>query len=136
MNQTASVEEFTAAFDGRLQALGRAHTLLTRTRWEGSGVREVIEEALGPFRRGQGTTFDIEGPEREVDPRTAITLTLVMHELATTASKYGALSVTSGKVPIIWTQTEDARPLDMTWTETGGPALQAPRRSGLGTTLN
>src|SRR3546814_9632313 len=53
MNQTASVEEFTAAFDGRLQALGRAHTLLTRTRWEGSGVREVIEEALGPFRRGQ-----------------------------------------------------------------------------------
>src|SRR3546814_3776131 len=89
MNQTASVEEFTAAFDGRLQALGRAHTLLTRTRWEGSGVREVIEEALGPFRRGQGTTFDIEGPEREVDPRTAITLNLVMHELATNAPEYG-----------------------------------------------
>src|SRR3546814_18410625 len=98
MNQTASVEEFTAAFDGRLQALGRAHTLLSRTRWEGSGVREVIEEALGPFRRGQGTTFDIEGPEREVDPRTAITLTLVMHELATNASKYGdRKSVVSGK---------------------------------------
>src|SRR5690606_26079592 len=69
MSQTRSVETFSEAFDGRLQALGRAHTLLTRSRWEGSDLREVVEAAIGPFRRGQGSTFTVEGPATEVEPR-------------------------------------------------------------------
>lgn len=135
MMQTNSKEEFAVAFDGRLQALARAHTLLTRTRWEGSGLREVVEEALAPFRRGQGATFSIEGPERSVDPRTAITLTLVLHELATNAAKYGALSVPDGRVSISWSVVEDGTELELSWIERGGPPPRPSTMPGFGTTL-
>lgn len=134
MMQTGSMDEFAAAFDGRLQALARAHTLLTRTRWEGSNLREVVEEALAPFRRGQGVTFQIEGPDRAVEPRVAITLTLILHELATNAAKYGALTVPEGKVSIRWRIEDDSR-LELVWKETGGPSPRATISPGFGTTL-
>lgn len=135
MSQTATKEEFAAAFEGRLQALARAHTLLTRTRWGGSSLRDVIEEALAPFRRDLGSTFTLDGPDLSVDPRTAITLTLVLHELATNAAKYGALTTAGGTITLLWTVDPDHRQLDLVWTERGGPPAAAPSRSGFGTTL-
>ena len=135
MMQTGTKEEFAAAFDGRLQALARAHTLLTRTRWEGSSLREVIEEALAPFRRGLGTTFNFEGPDRSVEPRTAITLTLVIHELATNAAKYGALSAADGRIFIRWQIAEDGEHLELSWIERGGPPPRPSSVPGFGTTL-
>ncbi len=134
MAQTRSVETFSQAFDGRLQALGRAHTLLTRSRWEGSDLREVVEAAIGPFRRGQGSTFTVEGPATEVEPRIAITLSLVLHELATNATKYGALSVAAGRIAIRW-EIDDSGHLEIVWQESDGPAVQPPERTGFGSTL-
>jgi PAS domain S-box-containing protein len=119
---------------GRLIALAGAHDVLTRENWEGAGLRKIVQVALAPFDESRITSA---GPDARLDARAALALGMALHELATNATKYGALSSEAGRVLLTWRLHEDQRPpiLDLEWRETGGPPVVAPKRRGFGTRL-
>jgi PAS domain S-box-containing protein len=127
---------FTTAFEGRLRALSISHNLLTSSQWEGAEIGELAREQLAPHATGAGR-IRLEGPSLLIPPGMATTLGLVLHELATNAAKYGALSAPSGKVTARW-RVEPGVPqrnLIIEWTERGGPAVTEPQRTGFGSVL-
>jgi PAS domain S-box-containing protein len=124
------------AFEERLFALSRAHDVLTRENWDGAELGEVITEVLEPYLRHSGRRFAIEGSPLRLAPGVALALAMAIHELATNAAKYGALSVPSGRTSISWTTTgDDPALLVLRWEEHGGPPVAPPSRKGFGTRL-
>jgi PAS domain S-box-containing protein len=123
-------------FEGRLFALAVAHDVLTKEQWEGAELRDIVSEALAPYTQGDDARFEINGPEVRLPPRMALAIAMALHELATNAVKYGALSVASGRVVIDW-KTTSGRPkyLTLRWQEGGGPQVTPPTRKGFGTRL-
>ena len=120
-------------FEARLQAMSRAHDLLTQESWDGTDMAAVVAQVLAPYQRDR---FEIDGPELRLTPRVALALTMALHELATNAAKYGALSVPSGRVAITWTVTPDDPPqLDLRWQEQDGPLVVPPTEKGFGSRL-
>ena len=123
------------AFEERLFALARAHDVLTRENWEKAELGEIIEEVLEPYHR-LGSRFDIDGSAIALPPGTALALAMAVHELATNAAKYGALSTPAGKIAITWRVTPGDPPhLALRWQERDGPAVMPPSRRGFGTRL-
>ena len=123
------------AFERRLLALSRAHDVLLRKSWEAARLRAVMEGVL--TLQADLDRFAFDGADMDISPEAALSLSLLLHELATNALKYGALSVRAGTVRIAW-RTEDgqAPALVLDWTECGGPAAAAPTgRGGFGTKL-
>lgn len=118
-------------FEGRLQALAAAHNLLTRNSWEEASIEEVVSTALAPFCPPE--RCQISGPDVRVSPQTAVSLALAVHELATNAAKYGALSNNAGHIAVRW--TDDDETLRLVWSETGGPPVTPPERRGFGTRM-
>ena len=125
------------AFQARLQALGEAHDLLTSGNWDEAPLREVVAHALRPFAGGQDRRLIVEGPLISLPARTSLMLTLCLHELATNAVKYGALSNGTGQVHIDWAPVADGdqRKVRLSWRESGGPPVAAPTRKGFGSLL-
>jgi two-component sensor histidine kinase len=121
------------AFEGRLVALAATYNVLTNARWEASDLREVISEAVAGHAPVTGRVT-LEGPPTPVGPKTAVAIAMAVHELATNATKYGALSTDRGRVSIVWTVESDRRAL-LVWTETGGPRVDPPSRRGFGTRM-
>ena len=121
-------------FEARLLGLSGVHDILTRESWHGAALHEVVERALRPFDEA-ATRFTIDGPAVRLQPGGALTMALILHELATNALKYGALSNAEGRVTLAWTYAEDDRALQVAWTETGGPPVTAPTRKGFGSRL-
>ncbi|MEH6719234.1 MAG: PAS domain S-box protein [Aurantimonas endophytica] len=125
-------------FSHRLLALARAHDVLTEASWSGATLQAVVDRALAAHR-GPGGDGQIvaRGPLVSLTPKTALVLSLALHELCTNASKYGALSVEGGRVVIDWTEEGPPtnRRLLMTWREMGGPKVTVPTRKGFGTRL-
>lgn len=117
-------------FQERLAALAAAHDLLTREKWEGATLDELVVDALH-VHADHPERFDISGPRVLLSPKSAISLVLALHELGTNAAKYGALSVPGGRVKVSWRQIPDGR-LRIEWREHGGPPVKPPRRSGFG----
>ncbi len=120
----------------RLSALARSHDLLTREKWKGAGLHEIINVTVAPFKPNDGEEqrFIITGAPMRFAPKAALDLCIVFNELATNALKYGALSSVGGKVHIDWKvepSLEGAR-LVLTWRELGGPAVKAPTHRGFG----
>lgn len=129
--KTTSTEAFLATFAGRLKAMASAHELLTATRWRGAGLAHLAAAELGGLAPGQASW---EGPELFLAPRAANALSLALHELATNAVKYGALSVDTGRVSVVWRERPEGG-FVLDWTETGGPHVEPPTRRGFGSTL-
>lgn len=129
--RTASLEGFLQNFSGRLKAMGSANELLTAARWRGAAIDHLCGAELGAVAPGQ-TSW--EGPELFLTPRAANALSLALHELATNAVKFGALSVETGRVNIRWTRLRDGG-FELIWDETGGPTVNPPTRRGFGSTL-
>ena len=127
----ASPEATIVAFEGRLKALAVAHNLLSVQNWEAASIGDVIRSALAPFCPGD--RCEAVGPEVKLPPETAVSLTLAIHELATNASKYGALANESGSVAITW-NVADGR-FELLWRERGGPPVVAPKKPGFGTNM-
>lgn len=121
-------------FEARLMGLSRVHDILTRESWHGAELREVAERALQPFDEA-GTRVSIEGPPVRLQPGGALTMALILHELATNALKYGALSNAEGRVRLAWTYIPETRSLEVAWTESGGPPVSPPTRKGFGSRL-
>jgi len=131
-----SAEEMSDILTGRLIALAGAHDVLTRENWEGAGLRKIVSVAMAPFDVARIAT---SGPDARLDARAALALGMALHELATNASKYGALSNETGRVSLAWRLLEDpdrgVPALELEWRETGGPPVTAPRRRGFGSRL-
>lgn len=135
LRQSSSLPEARDALDARMTALGRAHGVLLDIHNQGAEIHEVVRGALLPHD-GRASAFRIEGPSLRLSSRCALALTLALHELATNAAKYGALSVEGGKVTLSW---RIQPPFDgaeasfqLRWQESGGPAVQPPARAGFG----
>lgn len=129
--KTSSTEGFLAAFAGRLKAMASAHELLTATRWRGASLAHIAAAELGGLAPGQARW---EGPDITLRPRAANATSLALHELATNAVKYGALSTEAGRIEVRWTQSPDGG-FVLDWSESGGPAVHPPARRGFGSTL-
>jgi len=124
------------AFEARLIALSNGHNVLTRENWEGAGLHEVVAEALGAYVVDpQHPRVRFEGPEIRLRPKTALAISMALHELATNAVKYGALSSQAGRVQLSWAVEGKPRVLKLNWTETGGPPVVAPGKRGFGSRL-
>ena len=124
--------EVMRAFEGRLGALAGAHDLLMKQTWEATPIHSVIAAAVAPFETTE-KRFAISGPEILLIPSATVSLALGMHELATNAAKYGALSSDSGSVAIEW--TVESGEMDLLWREEGGAPVSPPTRKGFGTRL-
>ncbi|MFK4509133.1 two-component sensor histidine kinase [Bradyrhizobium daqingense] len=134
--RSASRDERTK-FEGRLGALAEAHNLLSQEKWAGSELRDVIARALQPFLLSNPDRIRLSGPAVPLSPRLAVVLSMIVHEIATNAAKYGALSSDTGRVTLDWEViTEAPKPrLRLIWTEIGGPPVTAPVRRGFGSRL-
>lgn len=129
---------FAHVFMARIGALARAHELLSEASWSGASLREVIHRTLAPhISRGDERRLILSGPAVQLGPNAAVTLNMAFHELATNATKYGALSVDRGRVEVTWSLATGAEPviLLLEWRETGGPAVAEPVRRGFGSRL-
>ena len=124
-------------FEGRLGALAEAHNLLSQEKWQGSELHDVIVRVLKPYLLSNQVRVRMFGPKVSLSPRLAVVLSMIVHEIATNAAKYGALSNDSGTVALDWEVIEesDGRKLRMIWTEAGGPLVTAPVQRGFGSKL-
>jgi PAS domain S-box-containing protein len=135
LRRARNSEDFVSSFTGRVQALARAHHLLTERTWRGADVADLVREqvVLGVV---ESNRVAFSGPALLLDPQSALHLALVLHELATNARKYGALSVPQGQLSISWSMLANkGRMLVLQWSERGGPAVAAPSSVGFGTSL-
>lgn len=129
-------EAFSAALTARLSALSQSHDVLTRNDWSGAQVRDIAAEQLSPYGRPGEERFRLSGPDVKLSPNRAVTLGMVLGELATNAAKYGALS-NGGDVEVAWTRRDEAGApwLALVWRERGGPEVREPSARGFGTRL-
>ena len=141
--QAIAVQTFRSAskaerekFEGRLGALAEAHNLLSTEKWQGSELKDVINRVLQPYLINNPGRMRMFGPGVPLSPRLAVVLSMIVHEIATNAAKYGALSNETGTVTLNWEVIEEsARPkLRLIWTEAGGPHV-APVQRGFGSRL-
>jgi two-component sensor histidine kinase/DNA-binding response OmpR family regulator len=133
LTRAATTEDFIATVEGRVHALAATHNLLSSTRWEGADLRKIVEEEMAPYHTVHRERLITKGPAVVLLPATAQAVALALHELATNAAKYGALSTETGTLHVVWRITPDALVLD--WTETGGPPTAEPARLGFGLTI-
>ena len=130
LTRAESIDAYISALDGRIGALSNAHRLLASSRWEGADLNRLVEEEFAPYRAGGNERVSTRGPIVLLPPATAQTIALALHELATNAAKYGALSNELGRVDLSW-RTEPGK-LELIWVETGGPEITPPTRRGYG----
>jgi two-component sensor histidine kinase len=142
--QAIAVQTFQSAsrserekFEGRLGALAEAHNLLSEDKWRGSGLEDVVGRVLQPFVLNNPDRRIRSGPPVPLSPRMAVIISMIVHEIATNAAKYGALSNETGTVRIDWEIIEDnGRPkIRWIWAESGGPLVSAPVKRGFGSRL-
>ena len=126
-----------AKFEGRLGALAEAHNLLSQEKWQGAELKDVIARALQPFLLNSPDRIRMSGPTVPLSPRLAVVLSMIVHEIATNAAKYGALSNETGKVTLDWEVMADTpKPrLRLIWAESGGPPVTAPVQLGFGSRM-
>ena len=130
-----TMEEFENRFERRLQGLAASHDVLVRKNWQGAPLAELVRQQLVPFVEIQSSRFELVGPDIVVTADAAQAIGLAIHELATNAIKYGALSAPTGKVRISWMLDGNAgasSQLSLNWIEQGGPPATPPSRKGFG----
>lgn len=132
---TSLPQDVRDTFEGRLFALGRAHDQLSQGSWEAADLQLLMRDVVAPFHVNE--RIQLEGGTAMLPPQTALMLTMVLHELATNAAKYGALSGTAGVLTVKWHVVDSAAAprLEIDWQESGGPPVRPPTRRGFGSRL-
>ena len=133
LSRASSTEDYVEAIEGRIRALAQTHALLSQSRWQGADVAQLVAEEMAPFRNGHADKVQVSGGSFVLAAEKAQIVALALHELATNAAKYGALSCASGRVEVTWA-FESGR-FVLRWRETGGPAVEAPARQGFGSKI-
>jgi PAS domain S-box-containing protein len=131
LSRDEPTKDFKRTLQGRIDALARAHTLLSQSRWQGADVRRLAEEELAPYR-SSATRVTVEGPEMLLAPAAAQAISMVLHELATNAAKYGALADARGHLDVTWDVSPEGE-LRLRWAETGPLPVRVPQQFGFGT---
>jgi PAS domain S-box-containing protein len=134
-SKAQSVEEASEVFNARIRALAQTHGRLAEANWASVSFATILLDEMAPYRREDGSNVRMSGPVTALNPRCALTLGMALHELATNAAKYGALSTKSGSVDVAWHTDRDERQFLIRWTESGGPPATPPKRSGFGRLL-
>lgn len=137
IRSSASLQDFETAFLGRLRALAEAHALLLAQDWSWAKLELLVEEALVPFIGRDASRLHIQGPDLLLKPQTAMSMSMVLHELATNAARHGALRTETGRITVGWdvTPANGASQVQLLWSEAGGPPVSPPRKLGFGTQL-
>ncbi len=120
-----TIEHGQQAMEGRLAALGRAHDLLMQISWSNASLTHTFSGATEPFESQGARRFHFNGPDIRITSGAVIALAMTFNELCTNTTKFGALSIPTGRVEIAWTIDDDKQRLRLTWTEKGGPPVQA-----------
>lgn len=124
-------DDLKRAIEGRVQALANAHALLEESQWTGAEIRTIFAKELLPYASASEPRVEIIGPSLMLKSRSAQSIAIVVHELLTNAIKYGALSASTGRVRLQWSDVSGGR-IDLLWTETNGPPVTPPLRQGFG----
>jgi PAS domain S-box-containing protein len=132
LTQSDTPDGLKHAIEGRIQALANVHALFVESRWTGAELHSLVTQELSPYFQDGETRARIDGPNLLLEPNTAQSIAVAIHELTTNAAKYGALSVPKGHVQVEWSCVADGR-LILRWIETGGPLVKPPTRQGFGT---
>ena len=132
--RATDLDDFTEGLQGRIRALSATHDLLTQSEWGTTPIRAVIDAELAPYKTDQGGGLKMHGPRVDLAPNDALSLGLAVHELATNAAKYGALSQSGGQVSIMWKMLAPGL-ARIEWIESGGPPVAQQRGRGFGTDL-
>jgi two-component sensor histidine kinase len=135
LRTTTSIEYAQQAIGGRLIALGRAHDLLMQVSWANASLVSTVRGAIEPYDGQEAGRFSIDGPDIGITSSAVIALAMTFNELCTNTTKFGALSVPTGRIEIAWTVDNDCKRLRLTWTEKGGPAVAVPNRRSFGTRM-
>ena len=130
-----SIEHGQQSIQGRLVALGQAHDLLLQARWASASFAEIIRSATKAYDSQGAGKFLIQGPDIRISSGAVIAFALTLNELCTNTTKFGALSLPSGRVEITWQIDQDRHRLKLKWIESGGPKVYAPARRSFGTRL-
>jgi PAS domain S-box-containing protein len=133
LTKADNVGSYVKVIEGRIKALSHAHAVLSDARWHGADMQKLVDEELAPYRLGDPNRLVASGPSIILEPTSAQTLALTLHELATNAAKYGALSTAAGKLHLRWSMQPNA--LVLHWEEHGGPPVEAPSATGFGTRI-
>jgi len=131
LRSDAPIKELRESVSQRISALGRSQDILTGKKWDIAGLRQTVERAIELFN--QTGRISYTGPDLEISQSASASLTIALHELATNAVKYGALSNETGRVCIAWGITGDD--FELTWTESGGPTVRKPSQTGFGSRM-
>jgi two-component sensor histidine kinase len=136
LRQASDLPSANAALSARLVALGHATSVLTANSWSSADMMTMIRKVLGPHGE-LGSRIIADGPPLTLNPRGALAFALALHELATNAAKYGALSNETGRIELTWAieNVEGMPHLRLVWQEVGGPAVVPPNRRGFGSTM-
>ncbi len=132
LSKATDTQDAVAALEARLSAMAHAHDLLAVGDWQSADLIAVVEQAVAPY---PPEVFDVSGPSVLLPQKAVATLSLALHELGTNAAKYGALSVSTGRVQIIWDFDPEASALSLRWQERGGPIVGSPTKKGFGSRL-
>jgi PAS domain S-box-containing protein len=132
LSKADNVADLKSSIEGRIQALANVNNLFVETRWMGAELQNLITQELAPYRRVGGGRIRIGGASCFLEPNVAQAIAVTIHELATNAAKYGALSTSDGQVEIAWALNTDSK-LVLRWIETGGPRVTLPELQGFGT---
>jgi two-component sensor histidine kinase len=131
LSQSDTSEGLKQSIEGRIRALANVHSLFVESRWIGAELSTIATQELVPYSEKDEKRVGIDGPQVLLEPDAAQAIAVTLHELATNAVKYGALSGTRGQVELKWLHKADGQ-LILRWTEIGGPAVQMPTRRGFG----
>ncbi|WP_338821923.1 sensor histidine kinase [Bradyrhizobium septentrionale] len=132
LSKSDTSDDLKELIEGRIDALAKVHTLFVESRWAGAELHRLATQELLAYSGEKEARVRIEGPAVMLEPSTAQTVAISLHELATNAAKYGSLSVGSGRVEVLWSLAADGR-LSLRWIESGGPAAAPPAHRGFGT---
>jgi PAS domain S-box-containing protein len=134
LRTASSTRDARTSLESRLVALSKAHDVLTREHWERANVQEIVQTSVAAYGAASADSrFDIDGAEVFVQPKAALALSLALHELATNAVKYGALSNATGRIALMWKIFDNQFTLQ--WRESGGPPVILPQTQGFGSRL-
>jgi PAS domain S-box-containing protein len=131
-----SIDDFVSTLSGRIEAMGRAHSLLSQSHWEGAPLQALLDQEVARYRHANADPVCINGEDVVLRPKAAQSLALALHELTANAARYGALSTEQGRVDIAWrlaAADEVEAALLLEWRERGGPPVTTPSSDGFGT---
>lgn len=134
LSRSDAVDDLKQLIEGRIKALAKVHALFVQSRWKGAELRSLVTQELFPYCDETKARVRIDGPAVMLEPCSAQTIAISLHELATNAAKYGALSAATGRVEVTWSRMTDER-LSLHWIESGGPSVTPPTHRGFGTRI-